>query len=70
MFILTFCLFLAMFSVAQFAWILTGSVLYWGKLDPGKTCDAHLIGYMYATLILGYLSVICQVMISIGQLKG
>ena len=53
-----------LYSFFNLAWLIVGSVLFWGDLnDKGLCNNTEVQGYMYAVLILGYIGA-CSSMFS------
>lgn len=48
------------YSLFSLAWTIAGSVLFWGKLNPGGFCEGGVRSYMYAVLIITYVSTCCN----------
>lgn len=66
MFMCTICL-VVLYSFFSLAWLIVGSVLFWGDIN-GKYCaNSQVQGYMYAVLILGYIGVCSQLVSSKNQ---
>lgn len=43
------------YNIFSFAWIITGSAIFWGKLNPMGVCTGGIQAYMWSLLILSYL---------------
>lgn len=54
-----YLLFLGMMliSLFNFIWLIIGAVMFWGELQPGGHCNSSISAYMFARLILGFLSI-------------
>lgn len=49
-----------LYSLYKIAWLIIGSVMFWGELNPDGTCQKPLNDYMWVKLILGLIGVICN----------
>lgn len=47
--------FLVLYTIFQFTWLIAGSVLFWGKLNPLGVCTGGVQAYMFANLIINLL---------------
>ncbi len=63
MFVCVICLIL-FYSLFQLAWMIVGSVLFWGKLNPIGVCSGGVQAYMYALLIISYIAICCNCLYS------
>lgn len=55
---------LLIYSLFALAWTIVGSVLFWAKLNPKGICTGGVGSYMYALLIITYVSVCCNCIFS------
>jgi hypothetical protein len=46
-----------LYALFSLAWLVVGSVMFWGDLYPGGKCVGGINGYLFARLILGYVSI-------------
>jgi hypothetical protein len=69
---LAFCVICTMliYSLFSFAWTIVGSVLYWGKLNPTGICTGGVHDYMYALLIITYITICLNCIVSGKQGKS
>lgn len=52
---IVFCIvltFMVLYTIFQFAWLIAGAVLFWGKLNPLGVCTGGVQAYMFANLII------------------
>lgn len=59
MLLCSFCIIL-IYSLFQVAWLIVGSVLFWGQLNPTGICYGPVQTYLYALLIISYISLCCN----------
>lgn len=57
------CIYL-LYNTFNFAWVITGSVLFWGKLNPLGVCKGGVRDYMYAALIITYVAICCSFLLT------
>lgn len=69
---LAFCVLCTMiiYSIFALAWTIVGSVLFWGKLNSQGYCKGGVKNYMYALLIISYISICCNCLYSRNQQKS
>lgn len=65
----TIC-FMLIYGLFSLAWSIVGSVLFWGKLNPMGACSDGVQGYMFAMLIINYVSVCCNCLYNIKNRQG
>ena len=51
---------LVMYSLFFFSWTIVGSVMFWGKINPKGICYGPVQAYLYAILIITYVSIGCN----------
>jgi hypothetical protein len=69
LFMCTICT-MILYSLFNLAWLIVGSVLFWGDLNQQEVCqNTSLQSYMYAVLILGYIGV-CSSLFSSNNQRG
>ena len=56
-------------SLFSIAWLIVGAIMFWGYLYPKNLCQSSVSGYMFARLILGFISVIINLFTSRRQQK-
>lgn len=49
-----------LYSLFSLSWLIVGSVMYWGKLNPTGVCYGPVNSYIYALLCISYVSIICN----------
>ena len=56
--VLGYCglLFQVLFGFFNVAWLIVGAIMFWGDLYQAGTCDSDLTIYMFANLILGFVT--------------
>ncbi len=58
-----------LYSLFALAWLIVGSVLFWGKLKPTGVCTGGVHDYMYALLIISFIGVCLNCCLNLGQGK-
>jgi hypothetical protein len=58
-----------LYSLFALAWIIVGSVLFWGKINPTGVCTGGVHDYMFALLILSYITICCNCCVNLNQGK-
>ena len=61
--------FIVLYTIFQLIWVIVGSVLFWGKLNPLGVCTGGVQAYMYANLIINLLGSYGNCL-SVFSLKG
>lgn len=68
MLICTVCIIL-IYSLFHVAWLVVGSVLFWGQVNPTGFCEGPVQSYLYALLIISYISILCNCAVG-GRVKN
>jgi hypothetical protein len=55
---------LLLYSVFTVAWMIVGAIMFWGRLNPTGVCTGGVQAYMYALLIISFIGVCCNCLIS------
>jgi hypothetical protein len=50
-------LMMCLISLFNFIWLIIGAVMFWGELNPSGHCSSSISSYMWARLIIGFLSI-------------
>lgn len=61
--------FIVLYTIFQLIWLIVGSVLFWGKLNPLGICTGGVQSYMFANLIINLLGSYGNCL-SVFSLKG
>lgn len=59
-----------LYNLFALAWIIVGSVLFWGKLKPLEVCSGGVNNYMYALLIISYVGICCNCFVNLSKGKN
>jgi hypothetical protein len=57
------------YSFFALAWIIVGSILFWNKLNPLGVCYGAIHDYMYALLIISYVTIVLIIFLNLGVLR-
>jgi hypothetical protein len=49
-----------LYSLFTLVWTIVGSVMFWGEINPTGVCTGGVRDYLYALLIISYISVCCM----------
>ena len=52
------------FGFFYLAWLIVGSIMFWGTLNPEETCDREVSDFMWSTLIINL------VLVGVGCFQG
>lgn len=56
-----------MYGLFFFAWTIVGSVMFWGDLNPSGVCYGPVQAYVFALLIITYVSIFCNCCLNCGK---
>ena len=51
-----------LYTLFLIAWLIVGSIMFFGKLNPQGVCTGGVQVYMYVFLILNYIGACCNLM--------
>jgi hypothetical protein len=56
-----------LYSLFSLSWLIVGSVMYWGKLNPAGVCYGPVQSYIYSLLVISYVSIFCNCLTSFNS---
>lgn len=58
-------LFLSVYSLFSLAWTIVGVIMFWSKMNPTGLCEGGVQIYMYIILIMGLISICCNICLGV-----
>lgn len=62
--LIMYVVFMVIVSIFFFAWAIVGAIMFWGHLNPSGVCSGGVQVYMHVILIVSFVSVFCNCLVS------